>query len=298
MSKLDEYEAFIAVVDQGSLVGAARALHLSPSAISKKLALLERRLGVVLVDRSTRALSVTTAGRHFHRECAAILRAVSDAEERLVQRDGVVTGKLHLSCPRVLLQPGFMRLLNHFQDAWPSIRIGLSISDREQDLVAGQLDAVVRVGALRDSRLRGLKLGETRAVFCASPEYLSRHGVPESLAELRGHNMLIPTYINLSEKQKLMFSRQPAFDLNEFDTVDDAQAILARAREGGGVSMMLDVLAAPDLKAGSLVQLFPSRVFPAQPVTLLWRANAEENEKLKRFREFLKRHYSEYMVLA
>ena len=247
MSKFDEYQAFVAIVDAGSLSKAAQTLHLSPSAISKKLSLLEDSLGIQLIERSTRAMAVTDLGKVFYRECKAILSSISEMESRLVDTKEEPRGKLTLSCPRVLLQPFFLRMINEFTEQYPAIKVDLSVSNEIEDLVEGRIDFAFRVGQLKDSRLKAIHLKDTRPVFCASPGYLEKYGKPKHLLALEKHKMIVPTYLNLSERMRQLFpglslSSQGQLDLESVHTTDDVYALLQMVLGNGGISMMLDLM--------------------------------------------------------
>ncbi|OUS30871.1 hypothetical protein A9Q99_05010 [Gammaproteobacteria bacterium 45_16_T64] len=299
MAKFDEYQAFITIVELNSLSKAAKALHLSPSAISKKLTLLEDSLGVQLVDRTTRSLAVTDLGKSFYKDCKAILSSVLDAEERILDTKEEPIGKLKLSCPRVLLQPGFFNLINRFAEEHPTIKIDFSVSDSIEDLVDGQIDFSFRIGPLRDSRLTATTLMETRPVFCASPEYFERYGpitqIPTSIEELAHHKIIIPTYINLADRIRSMFPGYGMLDIDLFHTTNDVYAQYQLVRQGGGITMMLDLMVKEDIRAGKLQAIFPAVQFPPQQIVLLHHKKQHQPRKMVLFKEFIKAKFVEVM---
>lgn len=291
MQKLDEYQAFVSIVDSGSLAAAAKALHLSPSAVSKKLGVLEAGLGVQLVDRSTRSLSITDAGRAFYADCKTILHCATDAEQRLRDSTGAPSGKLRLSCSRALLQPAFLRVINEFRRVYPNIHIDILVSDNIEDLIERHIDFAFRIGALKDSRLQVLPLMNTQAVFCAAPSYLDAHGRPEKVHDLRNHHVILPTYLNLSDKLRVLFTDPNAsLDLSRFDTADDPQAIHLRIREGGGISMLLDLVVGEDIHNGMLEHVLPKLHFPKQPLSLLWHPQERPTQKRVLFKDYIRKH--------
>lgn len=296
MAKFDEYQAFTSIVELGSLSKAADSLHLSPSAISKKLSLLEGALDVQLIDRSTRSLAITDAGKSFYRDCKAILAAVAQAEDRLLDEKDELTGKLTLSCPRVLLQPSFFALLNQFSERYPLIKIDLSVSNDIEDLVGGRIDYAFRIGQLKDSRLQAIPLIDTHPLFCASPGYLEKRGRPQQLHELKQHKVIIPTYLNLSDRIRQLFAGiapdQGSLDLALFDTTDDVYALYQIVRQGGGISMMLDLMVSSDISSGKLEHLFPSIPFPSQKLVLLYPKKQHQSRKSTLFKEFIKTHFA------
>lgn len=287
MAKFEEYQAFVTIIDAGSLAQAARMLHLSPSAVSKKLAVLEQRLDVQLIDRSTRSLALTEQGKRLYNDCRGVLSAIRDMENRLHDSKGEPMGKLTLSCPRVMLQRFFLRLLNQFSDRYPGIKIDLKISDSLEDLIEGKIDFAFRIGQLKDSRLVMDTLLETRPLFCASPDYLKAHGTPAHLGELKDHTLIIPTYLNLSERLGVLFPGQGALDLEQFHTTDDVHALYHLVREAGGISMLLDIAIREDLESGCLTQLFPAMHFPSMKLVLISHKSTYQPKKMEVFRAFI-----------
>ena len=288
MGKLDEYLAFVTIVELKSLSKAAQALHLSPSAISKKLTQLEDSLSVTLLERSTRSLAVTDVGKSFYRDCKSILASVTEAEERLNDNQERVMGKLTLSCPRVLLQPHFFQMLNQFKYQHPDIKFNISVSNEIEDLIDGQIDFAFRIAPLKDSRLTAIPFLETRPVFCASPEYVKNHSKPNSLLDLKNHTVIIPTYLNLSDRIRQLFPNQGgSLNLESLDTTDDVYALYQWMKQGGGISMMLDVMVNEDIKREKLVRLFPELPFPIQKAQLLFNKTRYQPKKMILFRKFI-----------
>ena len=289
MSKLDEYQAFVTIVELKSLSKAAQALHLSPSAISKKLTQLEDSLSVTLLERSTRSLAVTDVGKLFYKDCKSILASVTEAEERLVDNQKRIMGKLTLSCPRVLLQPQFFHMLNQFKQQHPDIKFDVSVSNEIEDLIDGQIDFAFRIAPLKDSRLTAIPFLETRPVFCASPKYIEKHGKPKNLLDLKKHTAIIPTYLNLSDRIRQLFPNQGGTpDLELFDTTDDVYALYQWVKQGGGISMMLDVMINEDINDGVLKPLFPELPFPTQKAQLLFNKTQYQPKKMVLFRKFIR----------
>ncbi|CAN5166711.1 LysR family transcriptional regulator [soil metagenome] len=190
-----DYSLFAAVVEAGSLSQAARRLKVSPAMASKRLAALEARLGVALIHRTTRRLSLTARGEAFHTEVVAILSAVEAAEARLRGLDGHPAGPLRLSAPTSF---GRLHLAPHlapFLEAHPQVRLTLDLSDGFSDLRAERIDLAVRIAAavepgVQTSRLEALRLATSRRILCAAPAYLVRHGEPTTIEALSHHRLL------------------------------------------------------------------------------------------------------------
>jgi DNA-binding transcriptional LysR family regulator len=180
---------FAAVVEQGSFSAAARQLGLSPSAVSRTIDRIEARLGVRLLLRSTRALSVTAEGQSYLQAARRILADLDDAEQQIADQ-GAPRGRLRVSAAHSHGRLCVVPLLGDFAALYPHILVDIALTDTVIDVAAGQADVAVRFGPLADSTLTARKLGETRRVIVASPDYLARFGTPEVPEDLHRHNCL------------------------------------------------------------------------------------------------------------
>ena len=287
MARFNEYETFIAIAEQGTLAAAAKTLHLSPSAVSKQLSALEARLGTVLVRRSTRGLTLTASGKKFYASLEAPLSALNRVESNLKSDTEAACGKIHLTLSNVLINRPIMSALNRFSDEYPDILLHLSVTDDAMNLVESPADVALRIGTLSDSTLRARTLFTTQGHFYSSPDYLQRAGTPESPIDLKDHRVILPTYINLSEKMRLLTRSAKTPDLKEFHSADNATAILARIRTGGGIAFLLDCLAAEYVDNGELITILPALATPPQPVSLVWASQSEQQTAIRVLIDFL-----------
>ncbi|KFG89826.1 putative LysR-type transcriptional regulator [Sphingobium herbicidovorans NBRC 16415] len=189
----NEYRLFAAVVDAASLAGAGRALGISPSMVSKRLAALEERLGTRLVNRTTRRLSLTERGARFHDEVTAILASMREAERRVSDRTDHPSGPLRLSLPTSFGRLHVVPHLKAFLDTWPDIELTLDMSDGLRDLFAERIDVAIRITAAITSGLTAHHLAPSRRLLCAAPSYLEAYGAPRSIADLGHHRLLAAT---------------------------------------------------------------------------------------------------------
>lgn len=180
---------FVAIVEQGSFSGAARVLGLSPSAVSRAVDRIEDRLGVRLLLRSTRALSLTAEGQAYLQAARRILADLDDAEQQIADQ-GAPRGRLRVSAALSHGRLCVIPLLGRFAALYPHILVDIALTDTLVDIAAGQADVAVRFGPLADSTLMARKLGETRRVIVASPDYLARYGTPQTPEDLHRHNCL------------------------------------------------------------------------------------------------------------
>ena len=189
--KLDGIAAFAAIVEAGSVSGAARALNLPKSVVSERLKELERSLGAHLIHRTTRKLAVTAEGDAFFERAGRILREADDARTEIAESRGHLTGPLRISAPVSFGTLHLGRALYPFLRAHPGIQLSLDLDDRFVDVAAGGYDAVIRHGAVADARVIVKRLAASRRYLVASAAYLKKHGAPGTLVELERHMAIL-----------------------------------------------------------------------------------------------------------
>lgn len=187
---LAEYEIFVRALEEGSLSAAARRLDLSPAVASRRLARLEDRLGVRLIERTSRRLAPTEAGRLVYDRAAQLLEGVEDLEAVVSRRTTQARGLLRISAPTSFGRRRLAPLLQPFLAAQPRLTLELNLSDAFVDLMAEDVDVAVRIGGYEAENPLMHRLAPNRRVLCASPAYLAEHGAPESLDDLRRHAQL------------------------------------------------------------------------------------------------------------
>lgn len=190
MDRLDDMVAFVRVVEDGNFSAAARSLHLTPSGVSKLIGRLEDRLGVRLIQRTTRRLALTAEGRTFYERCRDILADIESLEQDVGAARSEPSGTL-----RVTLSHGFgltqvVPLLPEFSALYPKVQLVLIFQEHVVDLIAEGFDLAIRLGAIRDESLVARRLGEHRRVVCAAPSYLAAQGVPQAPEDLARHDCL------------------------------------------------------------------------------------------------------------
>ena len=197
---LDEIFAFIAVVDAGSFSGGGQAIGLTRSAAGKAITRLETRLGVRLLYRTTRKLSVTDDGRVFYEHCSRVVRLLEETEASVGQKSAIPTGLLRLTVPEGFGRTHVLPLLHRYMEQWPDLQVDVSFSDRIADLVEDGFDLAVRIGTSgTDTRMISRVVAEHKSILCASPAYLDRRGRAEAPDDLATHDCL--TFKSGSRKQ-------------------------------------------------------------------------------------------------
>ncbi|MFD1105245.1 LysR substrate-binding domain-containing protein [Sphingobium olei] len=187
---LADVENFLMVAGEGSFAGAAKALRLTPSAVSRSVARLEKRLGVALIRRTTRSLALTREGLAYRDRMRAILSDMFDLENSLAQEAQGPRGLLRINASPSFGVHCLIPVLPRFAELYPAITVDLTLTDAIVDLVEERADVAIRIGPLRDTRLRAKKLGRSRMVLVASPDYLARRGTPQRPDDLDAHDCL------------------------------------------------------------------------------------------------------------
>lgn len=248
-------ETFATVVSEGSFSAAGRVLGLTPSAISRAIDRIEDRLGVRLLLRSTRALTLTTEGQAYLSSARRILADLDDAE-RSIANQGAPRGRLRVSAALAHGRLCIVPLLGEFARRYPDILVDISLTDRLVDIAAGQTDVAVRFGPLGDSPLTARKLGVSRRVVVASPDYLTRHGTPERPEDLHHHNCLSfnfrraePIWPFRKDGRDYVLSVRGMIEANNGETLGQLAA------DGVGIARVGRFSVEPDLASGRLVPI-------------------------------------------
>lgn len=246
---------FAAVVDQGSFSAAARTLGLSPSAVSRTIDRIEARLGVRLLLRSTRALSITAEGQSYLQAARRILADLDDAEQQIADQ-GAPRGRLRVSAALSHGRLCVVPLLGEFAALYPHILVDIALTDTLTDIAGGQADVAVRFGPLADSTLTARKLGETRRVIVASPAYLARYGAPLAPEDLHRHNCLNfnfrrvePVWPFMRDGREFALSVKGSIEANNGETLGQLAAI------GVGIARVGAFSVAQEIADGRLVPL-------------------------------------------
>lgn len=259
MDKFLEMKTFAAVVDSGSFVQAADALDMSKPAVSRHVAELEQRLGIRLLQRTTRKLSLTEEGRLFYGRCKTVLADVEVAEEEITAKSIAVKGLIKVNVPVSFGLLELAPLWPDFMTKYPDVELDITLVDRIVDLVEESYDLAVRIARLPNSSLVSRKLASTRMVLCASPGYLKKHGKPRHPSELTEHAVLSYSLLATGDQWNfegpegsVSVTIKPIMRTNSGDTC------IAASRKNKGVVLQPSFLVNADLRSGALVELIPA----------------------------------------
>jgi DNA-binding transcriptional LysR family regulator len=276
--------AFVRTVDAGSFASAARLIGASPSAVSKSVARLEQRLGVRLLQRSTRTLGPTAEGAAYYERVAPHLRAIEEADD-IVQVPENVRGLLRVTVPSTFGRPLIAAWAGSFLDRYPDIKLELSVTDRRVDLIRESFDIAVRIGELQDTSLIGRSLGVLRYVLAASPRYLDRRGMPRSIDDLKQHACL--RYLRAGRPFPFTFADGTRIvPEGPFDT-DDAQYLIEAALEGAGITRFMRLAIQDDLANGRLRIVLPEIPMVTEPIHVLHPFGRQLPLRVRLFIDFL-----------
>jgi DNA-binding transcriptional LysR family regulator len=257
MGKFQEMASFVAVVDAGSFVRAADSSGLSKAAVSRHVIELEQRLGVRLLHRTTRRLSLTVEGQVFHARCKELLASLDEAESEISAHSSAPSGLLRVNAPLTFGVLHLAPLWGQFADLYPKVTLDVTLGDRVVDLIEEGYDLVVRIAA-SSTLLVSRKLAATRMVLCASPAYVKKHGAPTHPRELVKHRAIAYTYWSTRDEWEFAGPDGPVrVTVNAGIHANNGDTCRLAALDHQGVILQPTFLIGEDLKRGSLVELMP-----------------------------------------
>jgi len=261
---LYEMSVFSRVVAAGSLSAAARDLGISTAGVSRKLAALEARLGVRLLNRTTRRISLTDEGASYHEACNRILAEIEEADAaasaRLVEPEGALKVALPASFGHLHIAP----LVPHFAARFPKVRLALSLSDRTVNVIEEGFDLAIRIGELEDSSLAARKLAPNRRVVCASPAYLEKHGAPQRPEDLQDHNCVITQDFHMTWEYRDPVGKRGSVRVSGRYSCDNWEVLREWALAGLGIALKSTWDVRRQLEEGTLVALLPGYDFATE----------------------------------
>jgi DNA-binding transcriptional LysR family regulator len=287
---VDRFEAmtvFAAVAEAQGFSAASRRLGMPLATVSRKVSELEEQLGVQLLARSTRRVSLTDTGRQYFEACRRILDDVSEAERAASGEYRAPRGELIITTPIVFGRLHILPVVTEFLKAYAEVDVQMILVDRVVDMLDEHIDLALRIGELPDSSLIAVRIGEIGRVVCASPHYLGAHGVPAHPRELAGHDAI--TFAGLSSANEWSFATGGAverFPVRSRLTVTTAEAALDAAIAGAGLTRVLSYQAAAAVRDGRLILLLRDFEPEPNPISLVYPSGRLVPLKLRAFLDF------------
>lgn len=255
MERFSGLEAFVAVVEQGSFTAAAKVLGVSKSYVSKQVSALEDRLGARLMNRTTRSLSLTSAGKAFHERCAAILIEIEEAEQAVTQLQSEPRGVLRTSVPVSFGLQWIAPLVAEFLCLHDELEIDLDFSDRRVDIIDEGFDVVIRVGVLDDSSFAARRIAPVRVLLCATPQFVQEHGPVTTPEQLNPRHCLAYTYQSAATWRFSKGGKDHYVRIDGRLQANNGDALAHACAQGLGFAMLPDFLVQPYLQDGTVVSV-------------------------------------------
>ena len=286
MDKLKSMQVFVYVAQHGSFATAAVNFSVTATMIGKHIKYLEAYLGTKLLNRTTRRQSLTEAGQIYYLECTRILDDIADAENSLQRLENNPKGTVRINSPvtfgNIVLAP----ILADFLLQYPDINIELILDNGLIDPLHEQVDVIIRIGELANSSLIARKIADYQMVFCASPQYLAQHKIPETLSDLINHQCLGFSYDHIQANIALRINTH-AFDRQHTRlTSNSGQALKVAALKGTGILLQPLLLLKEEFANGELIEILKEHIPPAMPVNVLYKSKTP-SLKIRTLIEFI-----------
>ena len=294
-STIEELQAFVTIVDSGSIVMAAERLEQTASGVSRALQRLESKLNVTLLERTTRKLKLTQEGQLFLTKARKILNELAEAEDSLLKSDEDISGLIRIDSATPFILHVIVPLTREFMQKYPNVQIELNNHDQVIDLLEYQTDVAIRFGELNDSTLHAKLLCHSRLYIVASPQYLAQYGVPKQAADLLTHDL-----IGFSQVQHLntwpISTNGKAFVSRPKVKASNGETVRQLALEGVGITCLSRFLVQDDLIEGRLVALFEDQIeLHYQKVHAVYYLQEHLPKRVRLFIEFLAEKLKPYL---
>lgn len=281
---LNEVAVFNAIITAGSFTQAAFLLDTPKSTVSRKFAQLEKRLGIPLLTRSSRGITLTTVGKHYHQHYAQALIHIENAELSIQNIQGEPTGKLRIAMPLAFDTPFIINTIGQFCERYPKINIDIKLDDRNLDLIKEGIDITFRAGPLKDSSLVATLIAKTPFILCASISYLKGRSIPTNLHDLKSHtlichNQFLPWKAQYQD-ENIEYSPEARYSSNDIGNV---HKLISNHL---GIGPIPTMICAQELKQGNLKKLLPQYAFEDCDIHLVYPSRKGLSSKVSLFKSF------------
>jgi len=295
MDRVTSMTAFATVVNSGSFAAAAHRLNMSPAMVTNHVRALEERLGARLLNRTTRKLSLTEAGKSYFDQCALILAQIEAADSSVSELQAAPRGTLHLNAANVLSH-SVAPLIGAFGAAYPDITVDLTVTDRMVDMIEDGIDLALSFNQPPDFSLIVRRLGQFRVILCAAPDYLANHGTPQEPSDLSRHNCLAYAYRGYDRLAREWPLTGPGGQVTVPVTgnlqTNNLETMLSAAFEGRGIAMVTSCSASDAMRSGRLVQVLPEWHSGEFPIIALYPHRQFVPAKVRSFLDFAGKYFT------
>lgn len=284
-------QVFISVADSASFSESARRLGMSQPSVSRQINSLEEYLGVRLLQRTTRRISLTEAGFIYYEKARQIQRDVTEASQSISGFNETPSGVLRVSAPHTWTEVIIAPHLSKFLIQYPEIKLNIECNDQFQDIIGDQLDLVIRVGVLKDSTFIAVPFGHIDMVMVATPEYLDKFGYPKTPGDIQNHNCIL--YEDYNELAFSDETKTHQVKLNGSVSTNMVSVMIAAAKQHIGLTVLPDLIIKPMLNSGELVEIMPEleieiKNLPINQVFALYSNRRHLPAKVRAFIDFFK----------
>ena len=298
MARLQLMSVFVAVVEAEGFAGGARTLHMSPPAVTRAVAALEERLGVKLLNRTTRYVRMTEAGQKYYEDAKRIIALADEADDAVLGINAEPRGQLTVTASvlfgRLYVMPGIVEYLRRY----PAVEVNALFVDRVVNMLEEGVDVAVRIAELPDSSYRALRVGSVRRVLCASPDYLDRHGIPQTPDDLLKHRIILARGLNPNNEMRFLQGGQTqTVKLQPILSVSDNDSAAGAAIAGVGITRLLSYQIAEPLQTGKLKIVLGAFESPPVPVHILHREGRHSSAKIRSFVDLMAERLRDELAL-
>lgn len=291
MDRLYLMTVYVAVAEEESFAGAARRLGMSPPAVTRAIAALEDRLGVKLLNRTTRHVRATEAGERYLDDARRVIAAADEADEAAVGINAQPRGHMTVTAPvlfgRMYVMPGIVDYLQQH----PDTSVSALFLDRVVNMLEEGVDVGIRIGKLSDSSYRALRVGHVRRVLCAAPSYLQRRGIPQVPQDLKQHDVIVASSLSQNIEWRFVDQGEPSsVRIKPRLTVSSNDGAIEAATLGLGVTRLMSYQVAPMLAVGTLKVVLSEFESPRVPIHIIHREGRHASAKMRAFIDLMAEH--------
>lgn len=292
MDKFDCLNVFSRVASLGTFTAAANELNTTQSAVSKKIAWLEKQVGITLFHRHARAISLTTGGKQYLRLALKLTDEMNLVESQLRQEQTSISGTLKLSVPSAFSVQKLSEPLNEFLNLHPELSVDVSVSDKFVDLVESDIDIAIRAAYLKDSGLKARWIMDNELAYFASPDYLEKHPPIEIADDLARHQCLTYSLSTPSNLWRFNDGEETKVKIKEQVRSDSPEMLVQMAKLGQGVAAMPKWMVEHELKSGSLTQILEQYKTVKLPMYMVYKDSEHQPQRIRAFIDFISNYFS------